>query len=455
LTQAEAALAQSGPNERWYLLEAVFEARLTLAKLDLVAGRNAAAWDRLRPADEELAARFLHQEAALIFTAGALSGRTAEALELVYPEEYSGFYYGPFYGSDPLAEADQRLRAAGAAAEADGLLEARYQQQIDRRELGPAPLLGLAELRLRQGRTAEAAALIDRLLRVSDEPFAQHLPAAELLLEHEAFADAARMLDARVRAAPWDNRARLRLAQAQRDAGAEGLLALARSPAVEYSIRAEAAAGLQGRAAAGSLGSAELDWLATRAGSPDQPYFFAARLSAAEQAAGAEKARLLRAALAERPQQASLDLRRALFESEIAADRPTRALSALQPLLAPYGLGYLIEQRDPAFGQDAYARRADAYMTMQFMRDQGLSAAERAEIASSAAGLLRSLGQLGSAETLLDLARMIDPAAPVAEDLASVREQRRLGAANASRRPVIQEGLEQPHAVRPRQGGLR
>ena len=458
LQAAEAELARAGENERWLRLEGVFSARLELVKLDLAAGDFDAAWQQMRPDDEVLSGRFLGEQTALVLEIGARSGRIDEAIEAVYPAEYSGYYYGPGYGSDPLAEAAQALRANGAGEQADALLEARYAAQIERRDLGAAPLLGLAELRLRQGRAADATALIERLLRNSNEPFSQHLGAAALLLAHDAFAEASRLLDERVRVAPWDHQARLRLAQAQRGAGQadianEAFQDIARSPAVAYDVRAEAAQALRGSGAgAGSLGSTELDWLTTGEGNADQPHFYRARLAAAEAASGADKARLLEAALATRPWAESIELRRGIFDAENAAGNSTRALSALGPLLDQAGLGYLLEQLDPAFAEDVYGRRADSYMADQFLQGRGLSVAERAGLAARAATLLRSLGRLGSAETLLDLAHFIEPSEQTAAELQAVRDLRQQRVRAVVRRPVIQEGLEQPHAVHPRSG---
>lgn len=457
LRLAETELAQAGLNENWYRTQAVYSARLLLAKLDWAAGRAEAVWDRLRPSNQDVAGRFLAEEPGLLLAAGARSGRIDEALEAVFPSEYSNSYYGPNYGAQPVAEAVALLRAAGSPDVANGLLETHYERQIERRELGPATLLGLAELRLEQGRPGEANALIQRLLRTSSEPFAHHQAAAELLLENGAAAEAAALLDTRVRSAPWDYPARLKLAQAQlgagdAEAGVAGLRSLAQSPAVDYEVRAKAASALTGQASDESLGSTELDWLATGSGNADQPYFYRARIAAAEAASGAQRATLLESALATRPRQDSFALRRAAFDAERQAGREARALSALEPLLDQAGIGYLADQLDPAFAQDAYSRRADPYMADRFLYGQDLTDSERAAVAAQAGALLETLGRLGSAETMLDLAQTIEENPQTATRLQAVRNLREQRAATAARRPVIQEGLEQPHAVHPREG---
>ena len=461
LRAAEAELAQAGQNIRWLRLEAVQRARLALARLHLDAGRAEDAWALMSSGDDELDAGFVYEQPALLLLTGARSGHAEEALAKLFPAPGSNDEYSSHSADDPVAQAAGELRAKSAAELADRLLELRYEQRIERRELGPAPLLGLAELRLRQGRVDEATGLIDRLLLNAAEPFSQHLPAGRLLLEPGGFAPAAALLEARLRAAPWDGEARLHWAQARAGAGqtaeaSDALRAVASDPAVDYSTRAQAALSLRGlNAAAGPLGSAELQRLATGSGPAEGDFHDPALLDAAEQAGGAERARLLAAALAQRPQGDSLDLRLRYFEAAAAAGQPEQALSALRPVLDQYGLGYTLDQLDSAFSEEAYERRADSWVAERFLHAQGLPGARRAAVAARTADLLRELGRLGSAETLYDLATQIESSAEVRAKLEAVRIERRTLARQAARRPVIQDGLEQPHPVRPRQGGSR
>jgi len=103
------------------------------------------------------------------------------------------------------------LRRTGRQTLARRLLELFYENSIAARDLSPANLLGLAEIRLEQGRPAEAEALVDRLLRTTPDPFAHHLAAAALLQRFNRDAKARSILEARAQAAPWEHEARHQL----------------------------------------------------------------------------------------------------------------------------------------------------------------------------------------------------------------------------------------------------
>jgi hypothetical protein len=136
---------------------------------------------------------------------------------------------------------------------------------------------------------------------VTGEPFETLTPAAELLAKFNRKTEAAEFWQARVKAAPWDSNAGLRLALSRSDRTT--LLSIAANNQAPYASRVEAAKAATGGT---NLGSAELELLA--ASTPlqltavEKPYFYHARLQAARQTSdAATRIDLLRGAIAVDP----------------------------------------------------------------------------------------------------------------------------------------------------------
>ena len=148
-----------------------------------------------------------------------------------------------------------------------------------------------------------AVELLRRMTLVAGEPFETLNAAAELLSRFHRNKEAAEFWNSRVKAAPWDLEAGVRLATTTGDVAT--LRRIAASNDAPYSSRTDAAGALAKTNAKG-LGSAELDALASESilsiPEIDKPYFYEARLKAAAQTKDSNpRVALLRAAIAVNP----------------------------------------------------------------------------------------------------------------------------------------------------------
>ena len=400
----------------------------------------------------------------------------------------------------PAAARGQDTSPSGAAGvtpaleSARRLLEYVYTAAIDAHDFAPANFLGLAELRLQQGPLARAVALLERMNRVAGEPFENLAAAGDLLVKMGHPAEAAEFYGLRVKAVPWDNDARLKLAQAeaaanmQRNDAIQLFTSLASSPDAGYATRVTAAESLGGlKALAASPGSAELEWLIR--GGPvagaESPGFYYARLRAAREAADpATKIRLLLDALALRPEDSTpgfaasppnaanpegVSPRILLAQAAATADQNELAVSAITPLLDQ---SITIGQGRPSPSSRAGRRfwnprraRMNAgeetgqpeypdYMWKSFLAGQELSVSQKSQLAAQLAGALAKLNRLAEAARLWKVASMLATddslRSEASRELERVQAQLKLQQADQERRPVITNHLEQEGLVRPR-----
>ena len=361
------------------------------------------------------------------------------------------------------------------------LLEYVYTRQIDEHDFAPANFLGLAEVRLQQGDLAQAVALLRRMNRVAGEPFENLAAAGDLLVKTAHPPEATEFYALRVKAVPWDDDARLKLAQAeaaantQRNGAIQLLISVASSPNAIYAKRAAAAESLAAlKAPAPSLGSAELEWL-IRGGpvaAAESPGFFYARLRAAREAAdAATQIRLLLEAIALRPEDFSqrfaasppaaanpenVSPRILLAQATAATNQNELAVSALTPL---------IDQRimvspppespmNEAAGEEIERAGFREGMWKSFLAGQELSASQKSVIAAQMASAFQKLARLREAAQLWKVASTLATddslRSQATHELEQVRAQMKLEQADRERRPVITEHLEQNGLVRPR-----
>ena len=240
------------------------------------------------------------------------------------------------------APADHILLETAATLDRKGLpnvgqriLEFLYSRQIENSPINSAAFLGLAEIRLKQGRLDQAMDLLKRLNRLSTVPFEHLTASARVLSAGGRRAEAEEFLKLRIQAVPWDDEARLELAKIQPAAAAENLQRVVMSRQASYDIRAQAAReqAKTGPSQAASTGSRELDLLSGRIritpDAADAPYFFPARIAAAEQSTDAAlRVRLLLGAIAERPDDSTV--RKRLFLAALESRQYHVALAAFR-----------------------------------------------------------------------------------------------------------------------------
>ncbi len=326
-----------------------------------------------------------------------------------------------------LQETAALLVRKGQPAASDKILEFLYSRQIEFSSRNTAAFMGLAQVRLKQSQVNDAAELLRRLNRMSAGAFDNLLESGRLLLKAGRQTEAQEFFKLRAQAVPWDDEARLELARtqvasSQQAAAAENLQRVVLSRQAAYDIRTQAAAeqSKAGSRPGGTAGSRELDLLSGRipltAASADAPYFFAARLAAAERSADRnDRVRMLLGAIAEHPEAAAV--RRLLFSTALEARQSYIVLAAY------FREGNVYSEPEP----DIAAGMAEAYLQTGKPGDAA-----------------RSFGFAAMKET--------DPARKKAlEDRrkqATVATERLME--NERRRPMMRAELDQPNPVRRR-----
>lgn len=328
---------------------------------------------------------------------------------------------------DTLRQSAVALQTEGDAAGARRLLEFVYTHELDAHNFTAANFLGLAEVRIEQRDTATAIALLRRMTLVADEPF-QDLPAAaELLIKTGNKAEAREFLAARVKAVPWDLESRVKLGDASPG----------RSPEAPYEVRLNAA-----ELAPGSgFGSGELDLLAGRAtpslAAAEKPYFYSARLKAAEAAKPQDHVALLMGAIAIDPKPLAPRLR--LVRAAIDSGNPQTALSALESQVQQFRYYLNNDESDTDLG----------WVVTSFLSEAS-DAAERAAAARDLGKASADLGVWRQAVLLYRISLGIEPSAETRAALDQAKAKLERLAENTRRGPVIGKELGQAQLVEPR-----
>jgi tetratricopeptide (TPR) repeat protein len=358
-----------------------------------------------------------------------------------------------------LRKAATELQQSNNKAAANKILEFVFMREIENGNLTSANMLGLAEIRLQTGDLEGCLSLLRRMDLVVGNPFETQDPAAVLLVRNGHPAEAAVFLEELVRAVPWNADYRVRLAQARlaakqnADAANKDLVAVASSTSIAYETRVSAARSLSGTAP--DLGSKELnlmvDGQSASATDANQPYFFAARLKAAENAPAAARTSLLRAALEDNP--AGEAARVPLLKAATETGDYYLAIATMKPYMIGGQMAYDMDAQRSS-DQDEDTSTPDWRTEQTVGSFTKLSAAERAEISRDLGLALEKTNSVNQALPFLQTAYRLepDPARKTAinKEVQQIRLLQRRRAANRTRQPDVHSALEQEHTVRPR-----
>jgi tetratricopeptide (TPR) repeat protein len=326
-----------------------------------------------------------------------------------------------------------------------------YEQALAARNFSAPNFLGLAAIRLDSGDVPDAMQLLQRMVLVGNDQYADMDSAASLLEERHHPAQALQFLRPLAQVSPWNAGYKVRLAQAMLAVTPQSPQALAMLQSVaadsnaEYAQRVAAAEALKGYAQPGAFsGAAELALLA-QPGCPtaqqaSQPMYLEARLVAAACASNdAARAPLLREALALAPN--SQHIRLLYVWAAFASGQDADALLAAEPLLqaSPYA-SYTNYGYD--YGYNGQQSNSASLMPEQAGRLYLLVA--------------HALEKQNENSTALQEAQQGLPLAVKSPRYAALQaEEERLAtlvarqSQNEARAPAIHPALDQDHVVRP------
>ena len=371
--------------------------------------------------------------------------------------------------AEVLRTSARKLFEAGDKQSARKILEFVFAREIEEHRLVAANFLGLAEIRIAAGDTRGALELLRRLVIAVGSPY-ENLDSAAALLEKTGHnIEAVDFLDQLVKSTPWEPSFRLRLAKAKlsaaHDAGPaqEMLTKIAAASQAPYGMRVEAALSLVGAHAQSDFGSEELKLLvgdprSIAAAAADKPFFYDARLKAAQNASDAHaKLQLLGNALADTA--ARDDARIPLFNAAAGQHSDEFALASIEKLLRDQLL--LRPTRTPGneeeeiLSSEETSTKADEEESSmpEFTRTK-LSPSQQAQISRTVGEVLDRLHRLNQALPYLQLAQKLEKAPArqkeIGVEIASVKTRLRRQQLNATRQPILHAELKQDRVVHPR-----
>jgi tetratricopeptide (TPR) repeat protein len=370
-------------------------------------------------------------------------------------------------GAEVLRNSARQILEAGDKPSARKILEFVFAREIDEHKLVAANFLGLADIRVADGDLPGALELLRRLVLVVGNPFENLDPAAALLERTGHPGEAVEFLEQLVKSTPWEPGCRLRLAKAkiavgkEADASQQALVQLASSTELPYRLRIQAAEALTAPPPGVDLGSHELKLAAgiakaTPLAAADQPFFYEARIKAAEDATDPKvKLQLLGKALGDTP--ARDDARIPLFLAATSLHEDEFALASIEQLLREpmirraQAVVNREEEESAASGEEAASREQAGVISSVLAK---LSLERRVQVLWSAgeamiwlARLNDSLPYLLTAQKLeKDAARQKQMNARISEIKGRIRREQ----LNSARQPILHEPLEQDRLVHPR-----
>ena len=379
------------------------------------------------------------------------------------------------YRSDPdrapsaeiLRSSTRQLFEAGDRQSARKILEFVFARELDEHKLVAANFLGLAEIRIAVGDTPGAVELLRRQVTVVGDPYEDMDSAAALLEKTGHNAEAIAFLDPLVKSTPWEPAFRVRLAKAQIAAGTnassaqDALAKIADAPQAPYGQRVEAALALSGSPRATEFGSVELKLLASDAKNTtlttaDQPFFYQARVIAAQNSSDARQiVQILSNALGDTP--ARDDARIPLFHAAASLHSDEFALASLGQILRHQRVRQVVsrdtgsEAEMLSSEEDTEEREASPqYASVTFQ------VAQQAQLAQSIGVVLLRLHNLPEAlgyfRTALELEKNPVRRKEIAGEINDVKALLRRQQLNTTRQPILHADLEQDRLVRPRLG---
>ncbi len=363
-------------------------------------------------------------------------------------------------GTDILRKAAIQLLQAGDKQSARKILEFVFGREIEGHNLSASNMLGLADIRIQAGDLQGGLALLRRMTLVVGNPFETQDAAAALLMRTGHSAEAINFLEELVKAVPWNSDFRMRLAQARiaanqnPEAARKELSALASDKTAPYENRITAAKALAGPGQTPDLGSKELNLIASGqpipAADANQPYFFAARLKAAEGLQGAASVSLLRAALEDHPSGDAA--RMPLLKAATVAGDSYLALAVMKPYLDSGGFAGSFSEANTVGEEELLDLDQTPDDTVRALVK--LPAKERAEIYRDVATAFEKTGSLEEAMGYWRSAYKLetDPAqkTQINKQVQQIRTVLSRRAANEARRPIVHSDLDQNRTVRPR-----